>query len=338
MDDLRTRLAALEHQTAALTHHAHRVTRQLRWWRSLACGLLALALLTWALPVTTAQEDLHRDWRGLPARVAALEQTLRHVTSGTDAEGRAELVITGANLRLVNGLSSTDCRDEQNEEMPDCPNGVGNLIVGYNEPRSEQVAGPNIRTGSHNIVVGEGNNFSRVGGLVVGFFNTISGDFAAVSGGLFNTASAFGSAVSGGGGNTASGDGSAVSGGNQNTASGFNATVSGGFFNTASGERSSVSGGQENTANGPAATVSGGFFNTASGDFASVSGGAISTASGTFAWVGGGQENRASGLAAAVSGGAGNTASGEGSAVSGGLNRTAAGEADWVAGSLFEDE
>ena len=41
----------------------------------------------------------------------------------------------------------------------------------------------NIRTGSHNVVVGQRHNFSRFGGLVVGDHNTISGDFASVSGG-----------------------------------------------------------------------------------------------------------------------------------------------------------
>jgi hypothetical protein len=67
--------------------------------------------------------------------------------------------------------------------------------VGYNERRE---FGESIRTGSHNVVVGQEHNFSRFGGLVVGFRNEISGDFAAVSGGLINTASGDFAAVSGG--------------------------------------------------------------------------------------------------------------------------------------------
>jgi hypothetical protein len=35
----------------------HTVTRRLRWWRGLAGGLLVLAVLTWALPAVTAQEE-----------------------------------------------------------------------------------------------------------------------------------------------------------------------------------------------------------------------------------------------------------------------------------------
>ncbi len=113
-------------------------------------------------------------------RGAALEQLLRHFSrKGT------EVFITGANLYLRNGLGSTDCINEQSQEIPDCPNGLGNLIVGYNEPR-EPAFGEDIRTGSHNVVVGQQHNFSRFGGVVVGLRNGISGDYAAVGGGEGN--------------------------------------------------------------------------------------------------------------------------------------------------------
>jgi hypothetical protein len=125
-----------------------------------------------------------------------MEQLLKHFSR----EGK-EVFITGANLHIVNGLGSTNCTGE-GEETPDCPNGLGNLIVGYNELRvrfdDESPEVENIRTGSHNVVVGREHNFSRFGGLVVGTSNTISGDFAAVSGGTGNTASGNFSSVSGG--------------------------------------------------------------------------------------------------------------------------------------------
>jgi hypothetical protein len=305
MDDLRTRLDALEQHTATLAHHARQVARQLCWWRGMACGLLALALLTWALPMGTAQEAIQSDWRDLPARVAVLEQKLQHLTSRTDAEGHAEVVIAGANVRIVNGRDSSDCTDEDGAPMPNCPNGLGNLIVGYNERRGGE---EDVRTGSHNVVVGRGHNFSRFGGLVVGDTNQISGDFAVVSGGSFNTAS---------------GDFAVVNGGSHNTASGTHASVSAGGENTASAEHASVRGGSFNTASSFLASVHGGFGNTASGDFAAVCGGYGNTASGDYAAVSGGRDNEASGGFASVSGG---------------LQRTAPGEFDWVAGSLVEDE
>jgi hypothetical protein len=304
MDQLQTRLDALEQQMRT-------VTRRLRWWRGLAGGLLALAVLTWALPLSTAQEGARSGEQGLAQRVSALEDLLKHFSRKGN-----EVFITGANLHLVNGLGSTDCLDEQFEPIPDCPNGLGNLIVGYNEPRPPDAE--TIRTGSHNVVVGQEHNFSRFGGLVVGAFNEISGDFASVSGGQRNTASGESSSVSGGGGNRASGERSSVSGGGVNQASGSRSFATGGFGNTASGESSSVIAGDTNTASGHEALVSGGQGNTASGEQSSVSGG---------------QSNTASGLLAVVSGGFGNTASGDRSSASGGQNVTQEAEFGWSAGS-----
>jgi hypothetical protein len=264
MDQLYNRVDALERQIHTLHQRSRTAERQLRWWRGMACGLLVGALLTWALPSSTAQEDARGGQQGLADRVAALETLLKHFTRVGN-----EVVITGANLRLVNGLGSTACTSEQDEPIPDCPNGAGNLIVGYNERRE---FGENMRTGSHNVVVGQFHNFSRFGGLVVGDFNEISGDFAVVSGGQRNTAS---------------GDRSAVSGGLSNTASGGGAVVSGGFITTASGFATAVSGGSFNTASGAVSSVSGGQGNEASNDFASVSGGRHRTAPGEFNWVAG---------------------------------------------------
>jgi hypothetical protein len=196
--------------------------------------------------------------------VAALEDLLKHFS-----REKHEIFITGANLHIVNGLGSTGCGPVE-EPIPDCPNGLGNLIVGYNEP---SVFGGDVRTGSHNIVVGPEHSFSRFGGLVAGRFNTISGDFAAISGGMGNTASGEWSSVSGGSANFAGGSGASVSGGFGNTASGSDSSVSGGDNNLASGDTSSVSGGSINTASGQGASVSGGKNNLASGGTSSVSGG-----------------------------------------------------------------
>ena len=65
-----------------------------------------------------------------------------------------EVYITGANLHLVNGAGRTDIT-----------NGLGNLIVGYNESRAE---GSDNRTGSHNLVVGKEQSFTGFGALLAG--------------------------------------------------------------------------------------------------------------------------------------------------------------------------
>jgi hypothetical protein len=272
MDNLFHRLDALEDEVRTLQ-------RRLRLWRRLAAGVLGLALVSllqpWGLAAQAPGEDPDRTlWQivNLWGRVSALERTLTHVTSVTGEEGRPEVRITGANLRLVNGLRATATA-----------NGLGNLLVGYSEPRQ----GENVQTGSHNVVVGQGHNFSSFGGLVVGRQNEIRGAFAAVSGGFDNTASGASAAVCGGIFNRASGESAAVSGGFGNTASASAAAVCGGDGNTASGESATVSGGHGNTANGHTAAISGGEANTARGFTSSVSGGRNHTARGDFDWVAG---------------------------------------------------
>ena len=182
--------------------------------------------------------------------MAALEDLLRHFTRVGH-----EVFITGANLHIVNGLGQTAC-GPVDEPIPDCPNGLGNLLVGYNEPREAE----NIRTGSHNVVVGQFHNFSRFGGLVIGERNEISGNFASVSGGAGNIASGALATVSGGVDNRADCGGASVSGGEGNTASGLRAVISGGANNTASGNFSAVSGGINQTAAGDFDWVAGSLF------------------------------------------------------------------------------
>jgi hypothetical protein len=272
MDNLLQRLEALEDEVRT-------VQRRLRLWRQLAGSVLVLMLVMflqpWGLAAQVLGEDPDRSWwerANLWYRVNAIERTLTHVTSVPGAGGLPEVRITGANLRLVNGLRATATA-----------NGLGNLLVGYNEPRQ----GGNVETGSHNVVVGQGHNFSSFGGLVVGRQNEISGAFAAISGGFDNTASGASAAVSGGIFNRASGASAAISGGFDNTASANATSVCGGQGNTARGESATVSGGHGNTASGPTAAISGGEANTASGFTASVSGGRNHTARGDFDWVAG---------------------------------------------------
>jgi hypothetical protein len=133
-------------------------------------------------------------------------------------------VITGKNVFIQNGTGSTASN-----------NGLGNLTIGYNDLRSFG----NVRTGSHNLILGTQNNYSSFGGLVAGILNTISGQYATITGGNNNTASGFTASVSGGTSNTASGESASVSGGT----SGIDTSISGGAVNTASGPNASVSGG-----------------------------------------------------------------------------------------------
>jgi hypothetical protein len=80
MDQLHNRVDVLARQIHILHERSRAAERQLRWWWSLACGLLVGALLTWALPSSTTQEDVRGGQQGLADRVAILEQILQPFT------------------------------------------------------------------------------------------------------------------------------------------------------------------------------------------------------------------------------------------------------------------
>ena len=173
MDHLLERIQTLEQHAQSLQQQTISIARRLRWWRRLACGVMVLAIFS--LPLSLGADDRRHDdrkgekhrghfnskhdkdddkddkeLRKLRERIRALERKLQHVTSERDENGLPAFVITGANLRIVNGLGRTDCADEQGNPISGCPNGLGNLIVGYNERLSTW----SIHTGSHNIVGG----------------------------------------------------------------------------------------------------------------------------------------------------------------------------------------
>lgn len=137
---------------------------------------------------------------GLQNQIAPLADKLSHFYIST-IDGYYSVVLTAANLHIINGSSRTETT-----------NGLGNLVLGYNESRSA-LGGADDRSGSHNIVAGVFDNYSGAGGLVVGQYNTIAGRYASVSGGSFNIASGFCASVSGGYLNTASDDLASVGGG-----------------------------------------------------------------------------------------------------------------------------
>jgi hypothetical protein len=212
------------------------------------------------------------------ARIAELETLLAGVTRADDSFGRDTLTLAEMNVQVVNGTGTTD----------GTPNGLGNLIVGYNLLRPSGGTTAADRVGSHALIIGDRHHWTSFGHLLAGLANTASGARSSVSGGYSNTASGHYSSVSGGVYNAASGQDSSVSGGDNHTASGASSSVSGGNNNIASGASSSVSGGNNNIASGILSSVLGGYGNTASGFESSVSGGYLNNASGMRSSVLGG--------------------------------------------------
>jgi hypothetical protein len=195
----------------------------------------------------------------LEGKVGALETLLAGVTRPNPGT----LLFTGMNLQVVNGSGQT-------EET----NGLGNIIVGYNEDEGD------TRTGSHNVVIGGHHTWTSHSGFVSGWNNTLTGYASFVGGGQLNTASGWGSFVGGTAESTASGPSSFVGGGSSNTASGQGSFVGGGFQSTASGFGSFAGGATDGTASGDRSFVGGGYTNTASGNRSFVGGGTLNTAGG----------------------------------------------------------
>ena len=197
-------------------------------------GLSALEPRVAALEATLAA--LKEENISQAAAIATLEARVTQVEGKTAPISVTETTytITGRNVFIVDGSGQT-----RNDS------GLGNLTVGYNEPRPNF---PTVRTGTHNLIVGEGHNYSGGGGVVFGFWNVISDDCSTVTGGIENNATAFCASISGGDTNRATVRYTSVSGGYHNHATEDHASVSGGLFNVASGVGSSVSGGLQRVA------------------------------------------------------------------------------------------
>lgn len=214
---------------------------------------------------------------GLNTTVAAQSAKLKFVTvQGTD------MYITGANLNIRNGSGSTS--GALGAPFNNQPNGLGNLIIGYNEATGNP---GQTHAGSHNLVLGEKNTYTSIGGIVAGYSNSITSPYATVTGGAYSTASGTWSSVSGGEGNMAIVQGAAVSGGLGGIAGGRWASVTGGSENTASAESSAVCGGSANTASGLFSTVTGGTGNKVTAQSSSISGGGFVEVDTQFTWAGG---------------------------------------------------
>ena len=153
------------------------------------------------------------------------------------------VLFSEVNLQVVNGQGTTSS-----------VNGLGNLIVGYNESDSLTTE----RGGSHNLVMGRWNQYNAYSGIVHGLRNTVMNhESAAIAGSN----------------NVVSGVRSAVLGGDQNTASGNKVVAIGGLENEAKGSVTSILGGSSNVTDGTASVILGGAANQTLGSRTAVVGG-----------------------------------------------------------------
>jgi len=254
---------------------------------ALVAGAVLATSMTRGVQATTQELSVARFAAHLsPEHLEILE----HLSLVYLDDGRGGLTktirITGANLQIVSGQGATNGNPSSPSSVAEGEtrsNGLGNLIVGYNEAP----AGSFDRTGSHYVVLGRGISYSSFAGLASGEDNRIEAPYAVALGGATNRSTGIGSVVSGGTVNEARGAGAVASGGEFNLAAGTHAAVTGGARSLASGDISSVTGGYKSVALGSGAAVGGGALNRAEGDFSTVSGGANRTAAGLYNWAAG---------------------------------------------------
>ena len=231
--DLQT---ALEQQQSAMITERRLARTERRLAATWSCAFVGIvgAFVLGLSPEARAQFGV--TLTSLNNRLTAVETKTRFVTvSG------GEMFVTGTNLHIRSGSGATNGNPaDPFSTTTTAVNGLGNLIVGYNEVFATF---GNERTGSHNIVIGTGHEYTSFGGVVAGFYNSISAPYATVTGGNNNYASGLYTTVTGGATNNASGYCATVTGGNENTAFGVSSSVTGGQSNEAGASFSAVSGG-----------------------------------------------------------------------------------------------
>jgi hypothetical protein len=234
----------------------------------------------------TTLSNLQNTANAQAATITALQQktaplSLMTDTTRMDGKKNTELYVTGVNVHIVSGSGATSDNTVDAKGNPIAGTsllGLGNLIIGYNATGN---ASGDYRVGSHNLVMGDRNNYYSFGGVITGHDNVISGRFALVLSGESNYALA---------------DETAVIGGGNNRAMSFQTSLLGGYYNVATSRFGTVVGGTLNTAGGPddptiaaATTVTGGYNNYAGGQNAVVSGGQGVIQWSGFGWAAGSQ-------------------------------------------------
>ena len=143
LTDLQQRLESAEQQLAAARNSAG---GSLPWGRATivlaVCSLVGLIFLD----TSPAAPPANAGPPGQDARIAALEAKTAPLSVVGDS-----FVITGKNVYIVDGSGTTDS-----------DTGLGNLTIGYNASAAH-LGVPDVRTGSHNLIVGDGNNYSSFG-------------------------------------------------------------------------------------------------------------------------------------------------------------------------------
>ncbi len=311
-ESLEVRISLLETELRQI-HEAHRLL--VRKVRASGAGVLIIScicLLSNSLPTAfaqgygttlrsilqritaleTAQKATTANLTSLNSSVASLDTKTKYLTTGVDRNGYPASYFTACNVYIQDGLGSTSgvssdpilANDifgggpNSNITIP-VTNGLGNLIIGYNE--HDPNANYQTCTGSHNLIIGGGNSYSSIGGIIGGVDNYSGAPFSSIFSGWLNQTTGLASSILSGASNTITGTL------NASLLGGTAAAICGGSLNVVDAVSSTICGGANNFANGENSSITGGEFNTANGASSSVSGGASITLNDQYGWAGG---------------------------------------------------
>jgi hypothetical protein len=203
--------------------------------------------------LATRVESLESNFGDTAATIASTAALAEKVVVNADGD----VIFRDTNVFIQNGASATGVL-----------NGKGNLVIGYN-----LTTGALDRSGSHNLIIGDGHTYTGHSGVAAGIDHQIKANFNAAIGGIGSRIEGEYASALGGQYNHVSGQYAIAVGGKSNTANGANSATIGGQDNITGGLFSTAAGGQSNTVTGDYSTVAGGSMNTIEGDSATVAGG-----------------------------------------------------------------
>lgn len=246
----------------------------------------------------------------LQAQVAALENEsvpgLSDHLSFVDSTN--SFVLEGVNFQVTRGSAGSS---------------AGNVIIGTNDV-TEFAPNP-ARTGTHNLIIGNGHEYTGNSGIVHGENNMLTGEYAATIGGRKGSVT---------------GPGSVLVGGLMNHADTQDAAVVGGFKNFIhnSASYSAILGGEADSLFQQFTCAVGGSRNKVGQDMSQDARWSVSIAGNqnivaqTYSATVAGALNQANGNSSAVIGGQGNLTSGYGSSTVGGYENSTVGAYSVIAG------
>lgn len=261
----------------------------------------------------------------LQAQVAALEnQSVPGLSDHLSYDDSTNaFVLEGVNFQVTRGSASSS---------------AGNVIIGTNDV-TDYTPNP-ARTGTHNLIIGNGHEYTGNNGIVHGENNSLTGANAATIGGRYGRVTAPHAVLVGGFSNHVEAGDAAIVGGRENfiaTSAGRSAVLGGqadSLFQEVTcavgGNRNKV--GQDLSKDARYSVGIAGNYNNVSGMFGATVAGVLNQADGEGSAVIGGEGNQTSGYGSSTVGGFENSAAGAHSVIMGGQNNIANGSRSIILG------